>query len=165
MHIAMHCKHTHSMKKYILLLVGAILLSICNIQAQKRKKTVMDIQEFEKRKQEYVQKKAKLTDSEAAKYFPISTELSRKKFELHRERRREMHAIKKNNKLTDKEYQQLIDNKIDIKLKEAELDKEYTERLNKVLSPEKVFKAQQAEKEFIENEVTKFKEQKRNQQK
>lgn len=148
------------MKKYIFLLIGTVLLSILNINAQKQKKTIMDIQGFEKRKQQYVQKQAHLTDEEAVKYFPISHELARKKFELHRQRRKEMHEIKLKNNLTDNEYRQLIDDKIDVKMKEAELDKEYAKKFENILSPEKLFKAQQAEKEFIQKEITKYRKQK-----
>ncbi|NLA63732.1 MAG: hypothetical protein GX857_11080 [Bacteroidales bacterium] len=45
-------------------------------------------------------------------------------------------------------------------MREAELDKEYSEMFNKLMSPEKLFKAQQAERAFMEEELRKFRESK-----
>ena len=47
-------------------------------------------------------------------------------------------------------------------MKEAELDKEYSERFNKLISPQKLFKAQQAERTFMQEELRKFRESKKN---
>ena len=38
-------------------------------------------------------------------------------------------------------------------MKEAELDKEYSDKFNKLMSPQKLFKAQQAEKTFMQERV------------
>ncbi len=48
---------------------------------------------------------------------------------------------------------------MELKVKEAELEKEYSDKFDKVLSPEKLFKAQQAEKTFIQQEVARFRQQ------
>ena len=45
---------------------------------------------------------------------------------------------------------------MDVKIKEAALDKEYAAKFEKVLTPEKLFKAQQAERGFIQKEVSNF---------
>jgi hypothetical protein len=50
----------------------------------------------------------------------------------------------------------MLEDDVDVKLKEAELDKEYSVKFEKVLSPEKLYKAQQAERDFIQREVTNF---------
>ncbi|HQG68407.1 MAG TPA: hypothetical protein PLW20_07405 [Paludibacteraceae bacterium] len=147
------------MKKTIIFLLSAITLSIFSfsLRAQDRK---MNIEDFEKRKQAYVKEKAALTDEEAQRYFPLNSELNQKKFELNRQYRQKLEKARKNNqKMSDEEYRQIIENDVELKMKEAELEKEYSAKFDKVLSPEKLFKAQQAEKTFIQQEVARFREQ------
>lgn len=147
------------MKKTIIFLLSAITLSIFSfsLRAQNRK---MNVEDFEKRKQAYVKEKAALTDEEAQRYFPLNSELNQKKFELNRQHRQKLEKARKNNqKISDEEYRQIIENDVDLKVKEAELEKEYSDKFDKVLSPEKLFKAQQAEKTFIQQEVARFREQ------
>ena len=94
---------------------------------------------------------------EAAKYFPLYNDLSKKKFELHKQHRDKVEMMKQRNKnMTDEEYRQLLENDVDLKLKEAELEKQYAEKLEKILSPEKLYRAQQAERKFMQQEVMKF---------
>ncbi|RNC65382.1 hypothetical protein D7D25_07765 [Proteiniphilum sp. X52] len=112
--------------------------------------------DYEKRKKEYVTKEAGLTQEEASKYFPLSNELTQKKFTLHRSHRDKVQRIKDNSNISDEEYRRMLEDDVDVKLKEAELDKEYSAKFEKVLSPEKLFKAQQAERNFIQREVTNF---------
>lgn len=116
------------------------------------------MQEFEKRKMEYIQKEAGLTPAEANKYFPLNNELTQKKFELHKQHREKIQRIKDNSNISDEEYRKLLENDVDIKVKEATLDKEYATKFEKVLTPEKLFKAQQAERDFMQIEVTKFRQ-------
>lgn len=147
------------MKKTIIFLLSAITLSIFSfsLRAQNRK---MNVEDFEKRKQAYVKEKAALTDEEAQRYFPLNSELNQKKFELNRQHRQKLEKARKNNqKISDEEYRQIIENDVELKVKEAELEKEYSDKFDKVLSPEKLFKAQQAEKTFIQQEVARFREQ------
>jgi hypothetical protein len=47
----------------------------------------MNMADYEKRKMEYIRKEAGLTQEEAAKYFPLYNDLSKKKFELHKQHR------------------------------------------------------------------------------
>ncbi|MGB4568222.1 MAG: hypothetical protein WBH96_04470, partial [Dysgonamonadaceae bacterium] len=116
----------------------------------------MDIADFEKRKQEYVKEKAGLTPEEAERYFPLNNELNQKKFELNRQHREKIEKMRKNKEITDDEYRNILENDVEVKLKEAELDKEYADKFKKVLSPEKLYKARQAEKNFIQQEVSRF---------
>lgn len=112
--------------------------------------------DFEKRKMEFVKKEAGLTNEEANKYFPLSTELTKKKFDLHKRHRDKIQRIKDNSNISDAEYRRMVEDDVDVKLKEAALDKEYSTRFEKVLTPEKLFKAQQAERSFIQKEVSNF---------
>ena len=60
--------------------------------------------------------------------------------------------------MTSEEYRKLFENDMEVKLKEVALEKMYSEQLEKILSPEKLYKAQQADKKFMQQEVTRFRE-------
>lgn len=146
------------MKKNVILLgfISFFILSIIphSAIAQSRR---MDIAEYEKRKVEYISKEAGLTEEEAMKFFPIFNELNKKKFSLHKGHRDIIEKIKKGkDSISNDEYKKMIEKDAELKLKEAELDKEYSERLENVLSPAKLYKAQQAERKFMQEELKKF---------
>jgi hypothetical protein len=128
-------------------------IQFSTLSAQNRK---MNMADFEKRKMEFVKKEAGLTQDEANKYFPLSTELTKKKFDLHKRHRDKVQRIKDNSNISDTEYRRMLEDDVDVKIKEAALDKEYSVKFEKVLAPEKLFKAQQAERSFIQKEVTNF---------
>lgn len=112
--------------------------------------------DYEKRKMEYIKKEAGLTQEEANKYFPLNNELTQKKFDLHKRHRDKIDRIKDNNNISEEEYRKMLDDDVDVKLREAALNKEYSAKFEKVLSPEKLYRAQQAERSFIQKEVTNF---------
>lgn len=148
------------MRKSIFLLCCVLLFPVhmFTISGQKQNNRRMNMQEFERRKMEYIQKEAGLTQDESKKYFPLNNELTQKKFELHKQHREKMQRIKENSNISDEEYRKLLENDVEIKIKEASLDKEYAIKFEKVLTPEKLFKAQQAERDFMQIEVTKFRQ-------
>lgn len=143
------------MKKSVVLLLTQclILLHIASLPAQNKK---MNMADYEKRKMEYIMKEAGLTKAEADKYFPLNNELTQKKFELHKLHRDKVQRIKDNSNISDEEYRRMLDDDVEVKLKEAALDKSYAPRFEKVLTPEKLYRAQQAERSFIQKEVTNF---------
>ena len=143
------------MKKNIFLLICLILLSlpVLTLTAQNRR---MDMADYEKRKKEFVLKEAGLSKEEADRYFPLTNELTKKKFELHRRHREKVERIKENSNISEAEYRKMLEEDVDMKMKEAALEKEYYGKFEKLLTPEKLYRAQQAEKRFIQNEVTRF---------
>ena len=144
------------MKKNIVLLCFTLIISVfaSTATAQVRK---MNMADYEKRKMEYIKKEAGLTDAEANRYFPLYNDLSKRKLELHLQHRNKVEKMKQSNKnMSNEEYRQLLENDVDVKLKEAELDKQYSDKLEKILSPEKLYHAQQAERKFMQQEVMKF---------
>lgn len=144
------------MKKNITLLCFTLIISISTSTALAQTRR-MNMADYEKRKMEYIQKEAGLTKEEADRYFPLYNDLSKKKFELHKQHRDKVEEMKQNNKnMSNEEYRQLLENDVDVKLKEAELDKQYSEKMEKTLSPEKLYRAQQAERKFMQQEVMKF---------
>ena len=143
------------MKKNIVLLCFTLIISVfaSTATAQVRK---MNMADYEKRKMEYIKKEAGLTDAEANRYFPLYNDLSKRKLELHLQHRNKVEKMKQSNKnMSNEEYRQLLENDVDVKLKEAELDKQYSDKLEKILSPEKLYRAQQAERKFMQ-QVMKF---------
>lgn len=150
------------MKKTISLIVLSLLfINVLFIHAQDSNKSLMNLQAFEKSKQEFITKEAGLTQEEAEKFFPINNELQKKKLELHRKHQEDLKLIKESKDISEAEYEQLIKENIELKMKEAELDKEYSDKFNKLMSPQKLFKAQQAERTFMQEELRKFRESKK----
>lgn len=149
------------MRSNIIMLLFAFMLSLnfISIQAQNQNQNQnrrMNIEEFEKRKVEYIRKEAELTNSEADKFFPLNNELTRQKFELRKMHRDRVQKIKDNSDISEAEYRKLLDDDVEVKLKEAALDKEFAKKFEGVLTPEKLYKAQQAERDFMLKEVSNF---------
>lgn len=141
-------------KSIVLILTLCVLpLYISSLSAQDKR---MNMADYEKRKMEFIQKEAGLTQAEADKYFPLNSELTQKKFELHKIHRDKVQRIKDNSNISDEEYRRMLDDDVEVKLKEAALDKMYAPRFEKVLAPEKLYRAQQAERSFIQKEVSNF---------
>lgn len=147
------------MKKNSIILGFAIatLLSVITFSANAQQNRRMNMEEFENKKIEYITKEAELTKEEANKFFPIYNEPSKKKFELHRQHRQKIEKMKSSkDNMSNEEYRKLLENDVDVKLKEAELDKEYSSKLDEVIAPEKLYKAQQAERKFMQDAIRKF---------
>lgn len=147
------------MRSNIIMLLFAFMLSLnfISIQAQNQNQNRrMNIEEFEKRKVEYIRKEAELTNSEADKFFPLNNELTRQKFELRKMHRDRVQKIKDNSDISEAEYRKLLEDDVEVKLKEAALDKEFAKKFEGVLTPEKLYKAQQAERDFMLKEVSNF---------
>ncbi|MCE5206487.1 MAG: hypothetical protein LLF80_10345 [Porphyromonadaceae bacterium] len=149
------------MRKSVILLFTQclLLLHFASLPAQNRK---MNMADYERRKMEFIMKEAGLTKAEADKYFPLNNELTQKKFELHKLHRDKIQRIKDNSNISDEEYRRMLDDDVEVKLKEAALDKLYAPRFEKVLTPEKLYRAQQAERSFIQKEVTNFRSEQEN---
>ena len=149
------------MKKTFILITLSLIYNVIFINAQSSDKSLMNLQQFEKNKQEFIMKEAALTQEEADIFFPLNNELQKKKLELHRKHQEDMKHTKEAVNVSEEEYKQLIDENINLKMKEAELDKEYSEKFNKLMPPQKLFKAQQAERAFMQEELRKFREAKK----
>ena len=143
------------MKRDIIFLICLILLpmQVVNLTAQEKK---MNMADYEKRKREFIQREAGLSKAEADKYFPLNSELTKKKFELHRIHKEKVQRIKENSNISDEEYKKMLEDDVELKMKEAALEKEYAPKFEKVLTPEKLYRAQQAERDFIQKEVINF---------
>lgn len=150
------------MKKILsLIILSLFFINVPFTNAQDANKALMNLQEFEKKKQEFITIEADLSKEEADKFFPLNNELQKKKLELHKKHQEDMKHINESENISDAEYEQVMKENIDLKMKEAELDKEYSDKFNKLISPQKLFKARQAERTFMQEELRKFRESKK----
>ena len=79
------------MKKALSLIVLSLLfVNVLFINAQNSDKSLMNLQEFEKKKQEFIIKEADLTQQEADLFFPLNNELQKKKLDLHRKHQEDL---------------------------------------------------------------------------
>ena len=145
----------------LIILALSFFLNVLFINAQDPDKSFMNLQEFEKSKQKFIIEQPELTQQEADNFFPLNSELQKKKLELHRKHQETMKHTKESSNISEEEYKELINNNIDLKMKEAELDKQYSETFNELMSPQKLFNAQQAERTFMQEELRKFRESKK----
>lgn len=142
---------SNSKFKYTLLTL--LLLLSCNIQLSAQK-NAFDINDFKKKKAEFIIKKTGLTDAEAKAFIPITNELMDKRFEINREVRKNVRELRKKNNKTEADYERLINESTEAKLKEAQLNKEYLVKFKKVLSAEKIYKYLQAEEDFMKQTLS-----------
>lgn len=88
----------------------------------------------------YITERLQLTPSEAEKFWPVYREYGEKRHHT-REQLREA----RRSGATEKT---LLDLDLKIKQQELDLEKEYSQKFEKIISPEKVLKLQQAETDF-----------------
>ena len=88
----------------------------------------------------YITERLQLTASEAEKFWPVYREYGQK--------RRELRNPFREARKSGADEKTLLDLDLKIKQQELDLEKEYSQRLEKIVSPEKVVKLQQAEADF-----------------
>ena len=154
------------MKKLIIALflcaLGGNLALFAQQEDTKRK---ADFEKFKAEREAFLTKEMGLTEEEVAAFFPLSNELQRKKFELNKDLRDQMNALRKakreGKKVSDSDYKKLIEAGTQVKIKEAALDEVYMKKFLEVVSAEKIYLYQNAEREFARNMMNK-REQERN---
>lgn len=124
---------------------------------QHRNEHKINYEQFKQKKAEYIKKEVGLTESEAKAFLPLTDQLMQKKFELNKDLRKEVRELKNKKDKTDSDYESIVKKSLDIRIKEAELEKEYYQKFRKILSAEKIFKYQNAERKFMKKTVEKDK--------
>ncbi|MGL5959058.1 MAG: hypothetical protein ACRCZZ_10825 [Phocaeicola sp.] len=114
---------------------------------QRREGRSISREEFCKRQASYLTEKAKLTEEEAEKFFPLFFELQEKKKEINNK------AWKKarngcDDSTTEKEYDEMTTQLLNARLESDKLDLEYNKRYKEILSAKKIFFVQMAEMRF-----------------
>jgi hypothetical protein len=139
------------MKKHfvILLLIVAILCSIVGMSAQTQTGNRQSAgTEFWERRNSFIIAEIGISTDDAAKFIPLENEFKQKMLEVGRDCRTLSRESQNKQKMSDAEYMKLIDCYLDTRNKEVQLEKEYFERFKRILSPEKIYKYQEADAKF-----------------
>jgi len=111
-----------------------------------------DFEELRTKRIAFFTKEIGLTEAEAKEFWPVFNELEEKKFELNRNMRQEIRKVRDAERagksVSAAEYDRLVNIIMDTREKESALEKEYLKKIQKILSPEKVFKYLQAGHRF-----------------
>ncbi len=122
-----------------------LLFAICISTQAQRPRLTKD--EFRTKQEEFITKKAGLTQKEAAKFFPLYFELQEKKRECNKKAWQQIRRAKEN-KLSEKEYSEVVEDIIKARIESDKLDLEYLYKYKEFLSPKKIFELQDAEMMF-----------------
>ena len=139
------------MKTKFISLLFIFALNILSVYGQENKR--FNLEEFKKKRTEFLKEEIGLTKSEAKAFFPLSNELMQKKYELNKVLIDKNRDLRKKGKKTNADYEEIVKKTLEIRIKEAKLEKEYYEKFKAILSPEKIYKYQIAEMKLAKNMV------------
>ncbi len=141
------------MKRTILLLCLPLLLT--GAMAQNNDHRRFSPEEFRARQEKHITKEAKLTKTEADKFFPIYREMKSKQ----RDKAIQAKELKRKHpaaNATDKEYSNVGLKIAELDAEVAKIEAEYYKKLCKVVSPRKVYAAILADDDFNRRMVQRF---------
>lgn len=132
--------------KSILLILLFCLIGVTAIDAQRiqQKRPPFNPAKFEADMEQYITTQAGLTPQEAAKFFPVYREMTKRMRTLFDEMRREHLVNLKDDKACAEAIHRQDQRDIDLKY----LQQEYHSRFMKILSPSKVMRIIKAEENF-----------------
>lgn len=145
------------MKKYLLCLLIAILSVPLFAQPRDDAQRKAGREAFDAKRKEFITNAVGLTKEEAKRFWPVYDELSMLRWNLHMEQRNAFHNLMKkemNHTTTSQDYKKANDAQIEVEIKKAQTEKNYYNKLEKILSPEKISKLYEAENNF-QNELLK----------
>lgn len=131
------------MDKKNIFLISVIFCSFSAIAQEQPDENIRDPRAREKIRAAhaaYITERLELTSSEAEKFWPIYREYGEKRSALRQQLRE--------NRSQGADEQTLLDLDLKIKQQELDLEKDYTQRLQKIISAEKLLKLRQAEGDF-----------------
>ena len=130
------------MKKHIifLVLIFSGLQSPAQVDAAENTRDSRGRERIRAAHAAYITQRLELTTEEAEKFWPVYRE--------YNEKRREIRQQLRDARRKDIDETKLLDLDLKIKQQELDLEKEYTNRLQELISPEKVLKLRQAELDF-----------------
>ena len=139
-------------KKWILLfLLGLININL-SLFAQQPERRRTEFNELREKRIAFISQTMKLTAEETKTFWPLCNELQGKKIQLNQRLRRALSQFTGNErnrrKHTENEYKEIVNLHTQFRIDEAKLDEEYTLKFAKVISYEKIFLYQQAERQF-----------------
>ena len=114
---------------------------------EKKEGRFMKPEEYKEKLQDFITKRAELTEAEAKAFFPIYFELQTEKFKLNGSLRKKMRDMAADG-LNEAEAGELLDETLEMKLKCDQLDKDYMDKFKKILPASKLLKVQMSEEGF-----------------
>ena len=130
--------------------IVAVIFSMVGmtVSGQTNVRPTFDRNDFMARRNVFIKTEINLTAEEANKFLPLENEFKSKLLEAGQDCRRLTRESQNKNKMTDAEYRKLIDCYLETRLKEAQIEKEYYDKFKTILTPEKIYKYQQADIKF-----------------
>ena len=128
-------------------------MATVSVSGQANDRRTFDRNEFWIKRNAFITAETGLTSEEALKFIPLENEYKTKLFESGRDCRRLTQEIQTKKNTSDTECMKMIDCYLENRLKEAHLEKEYYEKFKKILSPQKLYKYQQADARFMREYV------------
>jgi len=137
------------MKRYTLLFILSLCVTGILAQTSKDEERKQRWEEMKAKRAAFYSERICLTPEEAQVFWPVYNELQDKKGKLHHK----MSGMFKNSKKNEKgekiiDYAKITDEMIVVRVQETALDKCYHEKFKKILSPEKLFKYYNAERDW-----------------
>lgn len=103
---------------------------------------------YHKKMREFVAAEAKLTDTEAAKFFPLLTEMLEKQQRVMKQQRELMMRGKPEANLTEADYEDIITQTTNNDVELKKIEQTYFKKFHAVLSWKKIFAVRQALNRF-----------------
>ncbi len=129
------------MRRHIILFIFLLAVSAAGAQGKRGKFTP---ERFQAELEQYITKKACLTPKEAAKFFPLYSEMSKKQRVVHQE----LKKLKRIKPVTDAECRKNILKRASLDIQMKQIQKTYHEKFMQVLPPKKVYDVLKAEDRF-----------------
>lgn len=135
------------MKRVTALMLLVFLFSALSAQNQDDRQRRFE--DMKTKRAAYFTERIGLTTQEAERFWPVYNSLQNEKGKLN-ERTRSLFQNSKVNNKGEKifDFEKITDEMINIRVKEATLEKTYHDKFKRVLSPEKLFKYYQAERDW-----------------
>ena len=138
------------MKRAFLLLITILFVgTVFSQQDKSNDERQKRWEEMKAKRAAYFTDRVGLTSDEAQKFWPVYNQLQEAKGKLYQK----MRGLQHNNKRNEKgerimNFEEITDEMINIKVQEANLDKAYHHKFKQILSPEKLYKFYQAERDW-----------------
>lgn len=140
------------MKTIQKLVVLCLVLAASTTFAQKEKNFEKQKEKIEAQKIAFITQKLDLTPDEAQKFWPVYNEFNNKRKEIMNKHHEQIKICKNDSlnidALTDKQAEELTDQEIKHMQQMLDLKKEYHSKFKAVLTPKKLLKLYQADKDF-----------------
>lgn len=113
-------------------------------------------EEYWKNLQEYVTREAKLTDEEAAKFYPLLKEMTEEQRKNNGKSMWILHSFHGKENVTDAQYGEALENLLQLEVENRQIEQNYYRKFHEVMSWEKVFMVRGALSQFYREALNRF---------